>query len=116
MGDAIRIGIVGYGNLGRGVELAIARNPDMALTGVFTRRLPGQVATVSADTPVYGIEALDARKQGSEWSRLNQKRSPGKQRTLGTSSTLTPRCFPGSGCTAGTCVFSWGAVIVWAAW
>ncbi|KRG43437.1 diaminopimelate dehydrogenase [Stenotrophomonas pictorum JCM 9942] len=59
MGDAIRIGIVGYGNLGRGVELAIARNPDMVLAGVFTRRPPDQVATVSAATPVHGIEALD---------------------------------------------------------
>ena len=34
--SSIRIGIVGYGNLGRGVEAAIARNPDMALTGIYT--------------------------------------------------------------------------------
>lgn len=35
-----RIGIYGYGNLGRGVEAAIAQNPDMELVGVFTRRPP----------------------------------------------------------------------------
>ena len=34
----IRIGIVGYGNIGKGVEKMISRNPDMALTAVFTRR------------------------------------------------------------------------------
>jgi len=36
LADAIRIGIAGYGNLGRGVELAVRRNPDMALVGIFT--------------------------------------------------------------------------------
>ena len=34
----IRIGIMGYGNLGRGVECAIKQNPDMELAAVFTRR------------------------------------------------------------------------------
>ncbi|MCW2311937.1 hypothetical protein [Rhodoferax antarcticus] len=42
MSDSIRIGIADYGNLGRGVEASIARNPDMALVGVFTRRAPAQ--------------------------------------------------------------------------
>ena len=37
---SIRIGILGYGNLGRGVECAIKHNPDMELVGVFTRRAP----------------------------------------------------------------------------
>lgn len=41
--DKIRIGIVGYGNIGRGVELAIARNEDMELKVVFTRRDPSAV-------------------------------------------------------------------------
>ncbi|WP_027087295.1 diaminopimelate dehydrogenase [Cohnella panacarvi] len=36
----IRVGIVGYGNLGRGVEAAIRQNPDMTLVGIFTRRSP----------------------------------------------------------------------------
>ena len=38
-----RIGIVGYGNLARGVECAIAQNPDMELAAVFTRRDPASV-------------------------------------------------------------------------
>ncbi|MCV2216228.1 diaminopimelate dehydrogenase [Thauera sp. Sel9] len=54
----IRIGIAGYGNLGRGVEAAIARNPDMTLVGVFTRRPPESVKPLSAQTPVRPINAL----------------------------------------------------------
>lgn len=41
----IQIGIVGYGNLGKGVEKAIAQNPDMELVAVFTRRQPEQLAS-----------------------------------------------------------------------
>ena len=43
----IRIGIVGYGNIGRGVEQSIKRNDDMELKAVFTRRDPASVKTVS---------------------------------------------------------------------
>ncbi|MFD1629702.1 diaminopimelate dehydrogenase [Pseudopedobacter beijingensis] len=39
-GNVLRIGIVGYGNLGRGVELSIRQNPDMELVAIFTRRDP----------------------------------------------------------------------------
>jgi diaminopimelate dehydrogenase len=56
--SVIRVGIVGYGNLGRGVETAIELNPDLALTGVFTRRDPDQVTTI--DAPVFPVAALDA--------------------------------------------------------
>ena len=38
MSDEIRIGIVGYGNLGRGVEKAISQTSDMELVAIFTRR------------------------------------------------------------------------------
>src|SRR5690625_6681410 len=38
--NPIRIGIVGYGNLGKGVEKALDQNPDMRLTAIFTRRDP----------------------------------------------------------------------------
>lgn len=58
MSNQIRIGIAGYGNLGRGVEAAIAKNPDMTLVGVFTRRDPAAVATLSADTAVRSMAAL----------------------------------------------------------
>lgn len=43
----IRAGIIGYGNLGKGVEKAIAQNPDMELVAVFTRRQPDQLASPS---------------------------------------------------------------------
>ena len=45
---SIRIGILGYGNLGRGVECAFRQNPDMELVGVFTRRDPSAVKTFGA--------------------------------------------------------------------
>ena len=48
----MRIGIYGYGNLGRGVECAIRQNPDAELVGVFTRRDPKSVQTVTG-APVY---------------------------------------------------------------
>ena len=40
---SIRIGIMGYGNLGRGIECAIRQNADMELAAVFTRRDPKDV-------------------------------------------------------------------------
>ena len=48
----MKIGIFGYGNLGRGVELGILQNPDIELTGVFTRREPATVKTLTG-APVY---------------------------------------------------------------
>ncbi|MGE7625447.1 diaminopimelate dehydrogenase [Viridibacillus sp. NPDC096237] len=56
----IRIGIVGYGNLGRGVEGAIAQNPDMELVAVFTRRDPSSLKITSANVPVHAVN--DAEK------------------------------------------------------
>lgn len=47
MGNKIRVGIVGYGNLGRGVEQAISKTNDMQLEAVFTRRNPEQIKTVA---------------------------------------------------------------------
>lgn len=61
MSDAIRVGIVGYGNLGRGVEAAIGKNPDMSLVGIFTRRAPRDLTPRVADTPVFSIDTLDTR-------------------------------------------------------
>ena len=42
---SIKIGVVGYGNLGKGIELAIKNNPDMELIGIFTRRNPSSIKT-----------------------------------------------------------------------
>ena len=54
----IRIGILGYGNLGRGVELAIQHCPDMELAGVFTRRNPQSLQTVTGAN-VYSMEQAE---------------------------------------------------------
>ena len=53
----IRIGIVGYGNLGRGVECAIKQNSDMSLYGIFTRREPSKVETITGAN-VYHIDDI----------------------------------------------------------
>ncbi len=58
----IRIAIVGYGNLGRGVESALGQAADMELAGVFTRRGPGQVQTKTG-APVFTMEEA-AQKAG----------------------------------------------------
>ena len=57
-----RIGIMGYGNLGRGVELAVNAAPDMELAAVFTRRDPGSVKILSADVPVVRAD------EASRWT------------------------------------------------
>lgn len=62
MDTKIRIAIMGYGNLGRGIECAVRRNGDMELKAVFTRRAPETVKTVSG-VPVYSAEELLKRKE-----------------------------------------------------
>ena len=54
---SIRIGIYGYGNLGKGVELAIQQNPDLTAVGVFTRRAPETVKTLTG-IPVYAADDI----------------------------------------------------------
>ena len=55
----IKIGILGYGNLGRGVELAVAQNDDMELVGVFSRRNPANVKPALAGTKVFALDAMN---------------------------------------------------------
>ncbi|MCI9400183.1 MAG: diaminopimelate dehydrogenase [Lachnospiraceae bacterium] len=52
----IRVGIMGYGNLGRGIECAIKQNPDMELKAVFTRRNPKSVTILTEGAAVYSAE------------------------------------------------------------
>ena len=52
---SIKIGILGYGNLGRGVECAIKQNPDMELVAVFTRRDPSNVSILTENATVCNI-------------------------------------------------------------
>lgn len=84
----IRIGIMGYGNLGRGVEKAVMKNPDMRVVAVFTRRAPetltilteGAAVASVADAEKYigkidvmilcGGSATDLPVQGPQYARL----------------------------------------------
>ena len=59
---SIRIGIYGYGNLGRGVELAIAQNVDMQAVGVFTRRDPSTLKTLTGVKAYSAEQALKMQK------------------------------------------------------
>ncbi|MDK1682621.1 diaminopimelate dehydrogenase [Acinetobacter terrestris] len=58
MQNSIRIGIAGYGNLGRGVETAIQKNPDLTLVGIFTRRAPETVSPCFTATQVFHMDSL----------------------------------------------------------
>ncbi len=57
-----RIGIIGYGNLGRGVEAAVKNTPDMELVAVFTRRDPASVKIRTAGVPVVAEADMEAWK------------------------------------------------------
>lgn len=59
---SIRIGILGYGNLGKGVEIAVNAAPDMELAAVFTRRDPSSVQIQTADVPVVSAAEAAAWK------------------------------------------------------
>ena len=59
----IRIGIVGYGNVGRGVEMSIARNEDMELAAVFTRRNPESVTIKTEGAKVVHMDDMLSMKE-----------------------------------------------------
>ena len=56
--DKIKIGIYGYGNLGKGVEIAIHNNQDMELAGIFTRRDPNTVTPLFDNSKVFSINDI----------------------------------------------------------
>ena len=56
---SIRIGILGYGNLGKGVELAVAAAPDMELVAVFTRRDPSSLTIKTSGVPVVSTNDVE---------------------------------------------------------
>jgi len=60
---SIRIGVLGYGNLGRGVECAIRQNPDMELKAVFTRRDPSKVSILTKTAQVCKVEDINDWKE-----------------------------------------------------
>ncbi len=57
----MKLAIYGYGNIGRGVEAAVRQNPDMTLTGVYTRRDPASVKTKTG-VPVYAAADIGKHK------------------------------------------------------
>ena len=59
---SIRVGILGYGNLGRGVECAIKQNDDMELVAVFTRRNPSDLSILTKDVKVCSINDVEEWK------------------------------------------------------
>lgn len=63
MTTKIRVGIAGYGNLGRGVESAIYQNEDMELIGVFTRRNPEDVTLLNDAIPVHALDRVEDFKE-----------------------------------------------------
>ena len=58
----MKIAILGYGNLGKGIECAIKHNPDAQLTAVFTRRDPSTVKVLTAGVPVYNVKDILSHK------------------------------------------------------
>lgn len=59
----IRVGILGYGNIGRGVENAVKQNEDMKLVGVFTRRNPEEIKIHTAGVKVFAATELYKMKE-----------------------------------------------------
>lgn len=60
---SIKVGILGYGNLGRGVECALKQNADMELYGVYTRRNPESVKILTPGVGVYHADELMNHKE-----------------------------------------------------
>ncbi len=58
---SIKVGIYGYGNLGRGVECALRQNPDMEAVGVFTRRDPKSLKTLTGLPTYSASEAISMK-------------------------------------------------------
>ena len=59
---SIRIGIMGYGNLGKGIECAIKQNDDLELAAVFTRRAPASLSILTEGVPIYSADEASAHK------------------------------------------------------
>ena len=63
MENTIKIGIVGYGNLGRGAEASIMQPPDMELVAIFTRRNPESVQVLNSNVKVLHIDEAPNYKE-----------------------------------------------------
>ena len=83
---SIRIGISGYGNLGRGIECAIKQNPDMELAAVFTRRDPADVTILTEGVPVCRADEAGA------WERQDRRYDSLRRKRYGSSDTDSGVC------------------------
>ena len=61
--STVRLGILGYGNLGKGVELAVRQNDDIDLVAVYSRRDPASVKIATEGVPVKSAEALESGEE-----------------------------------------------------
>ena len=71
----IRIGIMGYGNLGRGIECAIKQNDDLELVAVFTRRDPATVSILTEGAAVCNVKDVEDWKDKIDvlmWRKCNR--------------------------------------------
>ena len=75
--EKIKIGIAGYGNLGRGVESALLQTEDMELVGVFTRRSPDSLCTQTG-APAYRMEDVPAMAEKMD---VEQEERPAQLQT-----------------------------------
>lgn len=55
----MKVGILGYGNLGKGIELAVRQSEDMELCAVFTRRDPASISLLTPGVPVYSVNEIE---------------------------------------------------------
>ena len=55
----VRIGILGYGNIGKGTEIAVSQADDMELVAVFTRRNPESVKILTENVPVVNVSEIE---------------------------------------------------------
>lgn len=97
----IKIGIMGYGNLGRGIECAIKQNDDLELVAVFTRRDPATVSILTEGAAVCNVKDVEDWKDkidvlmlcgGSATDRSTLERRPALSAALTPASTLAGVC------------------------
>ena len=87
--DKIRIGIVGYGNLGKGVQFASSQNPDTEIVAVFTRRDPASAGEnrpgrrgPGSESAGITIQAAPSETEGAEVGAEARRRPRAGRRTL----------------------------------
>ena len=88
----IKIGILGYGNLGKGVECAVKHNPDMELAAVFTRRDKASLKVLTPGVKVCSVQEAESMKDEIDVMILcgGSRDHAGKSATFPL--TITQRC------------------------